>query len=46
MEMSMGHFYYIEDQYYIDFSDDKLMQNKEKINGQPHNRPASLLLRM
>ena len=38
--MTTGHFYYIEDQYFIDFPDDKLMQNKETINGQSHDRPC------
>ena len=27
--MRTGHFYYIEDQYFIDFPDDKLMRNKD-----------------
>ena len=27
--MEIGHFYYIEDQYFIDFPDNYLMQNKE-----------------
>ena len=35
-----GYFYYITDQYFIDFNDDQLMQNKETINGQPHGRPC------
>lgn len=38
--MDKGHFYYINDQYFIDFPDTKLMQNKETINGQPHDRPC------
>ena len=29
-EMEIGHFYYIDDQYFKDFSDPYLMQNKEK----------------
>lgn len=40
MVMNTGHFYYIKDQYYIDFPDDKLMRNKERVNGQPHDRPC------
>lgn len=36
--MDKGHFYYINDQYFTDFPDTKLMQNKENINGQPHDR--------
>ena len=38
--MEIGHFYYIEDQYFKDFSDSYLMQNKEKVNGQLHDRPC------
>lgn len=38
--MEHGHFYYINDQYFIDFPDDKLMQNKETINGISHDRPC------
>ena len=33
-EMEIGHFYYIDDQYFKDFPDSYLMQNKEKVNGQ------------
>ena len=38
--MNEGHFYYIDDQYFVDFPDDKLMRNKETINGQSHDRPC------
>lgn len=38
--MEKGHFYYIKDQYFIDFPDEYLMQNKERINGQLHDRPC------
>jgi hypothetical protein len=38
--MSTGHFYYLTDQYFIDFPDDKLMRNNEMINGKPHDRPC------
>ena len=38
--MEHGHFYYINDQYFVDFPDDKLMQNKEIINGVSHDRPC------
>ena len=38
--MDAGHFYYIKDQYFIDFPDLFLMQNKETIDGQPHDRPC------
>lgn len=40
MMMSTGHFYYIEDQYFVDFPDEKLMRNKEEVNGKLHNRPC------
>ena len=32
--------FFLSDQYYQDFPDDKLMQNKDIINGTPHNRPC------
>ena len=35
--MEIGHFYYIDDQYFKDFPDSYLMQNKEKVNGQLHD---------
>ena len=38
--MQEGYFYYLSDQYFIDFPDRFLMKNKEVINGQPHNRPC------
>ena len=38
--MNSGHFYYIEDQYFADFPDEKLMRNKETICGKPHDRPC------
>ena len=38
--MDTGHFYFIKDQYFIDFPDTKLMQNKETVNGKTHNRPC------
>ena len=28
------------DQYYLDFPDDKLMKNKDMIDGVPHSRPC------
>lgn len=40
MAMNEGHFYYIDDQYFVDFPDDKLMRNKESISGQVHDRPC------
>lgn len=38
--MDAGHFYYIQDQYFIDFPDPFLMRNKETIAGKPHGRPC------
>ena len=38
--MNRGHFYYIKDQYFIDFPDPHLMKNKETIDCQPHDRPC------
>jgi len=38
--MEAGHFYYIEDQYFIDFPDVYLMRNKEKVKGKLHDRPC------
>ncbi len=38
--MQGGHFYFINDQYFIDFPDPFLMQNKEIVNGKVHNRPC------
>ena len=32
--------YFLSDQYYVDFPDDKLMKNKDVIDGVPHNRPC------
>ncbi len=38
--MKNGNFYFLSDDYFIDFPDDKLMQNKETINGVSHDRPC------
>jgi hypothetical protein len=38
--VTVGHFYYIKDQYYLDFPDPKLMRNKERVNGVAHDRPC------
>lgn len=38
--MEAGHFYYIDDSYFVDFPDPYLMRNKEAINGQMHDRPC------
>lgn len=32
--------YFLSNQYYVDFPDDKLMKNKDIIDGVPHNRPC------
>lgn len=32
--------YFLSGQYYLDFPDDKLMKNKDVIQGVPHNRPC------
>lgn len=37
--------YFLSDQYYLDFPDDKLMKNKDVINGIPHNRPCFFAFR-
>lgn len=34
--------YFLSDQYYLDFPDDKLMSNKDTVGGTPHNRPCFL----
>lgn len=38
--MEVGHFYYIDDSYFMDLPDSYLMKNKEKVNGQVHDRPC------
>ncbi|SFM38529.1 type III toxin-antitoxin system CptIN family toxin [Pelosinus propionicus] len=38
--MNIGNFYFISDNYFTDFPDDKLMTNKEVINGKAHGRPC------
>ena len=38
--MLTGHFYYIRDEYFRDFQDEKLMSNKEISQGQAHDRPC------
>lgn len=35
-----GCFYFISDQFYIDFPDPYLMPNKSSADGRPHNRPC------
>jgi hypothetical protein len=38
--METGNFYFLSDQYFIDFPDQYLMKNKESIDGNLHNRPC------
>ncbi len=38
--MNSGRFYFLKDKYFTDFPDKNLMQNKEFINGEEHNRPC------
>ncbi len=43
--MRESQLYFLSDQYYIDFPDDKLMKNKDMIDGVPHNRPCFFAFR-
>lgn len=38
--MVTGHFYFLDNQYFKDFNDDKLMNNHETINNIKHDRPC------
>lgn len=38
--MEKGHFYFLNDDYFIKFQDAYLMQNKESINEIIHDRPC------
>lgn len=38
--MMQAQLYFLSDQYYSDFPDDKLMKNKDMIDGALHNRPC------
>lgn len=38
--MTEGNFYFLSDQYFFDFSDSKLMSNKETAEGISHDRPC------
>ena len=38
--MPDAQFYFLSDQYYIDFPDEKLMKNKDTIDGVSHSRPC------
>lgn len=43
--MNTSQFYFLSDEYYIDFPDDKLMKNKETINGATNSRPCFFAFR-
>lgn len=43
--MEIGHFYFLSDQYFFDFPDDKLMSNRESEKGVPHDRPCFCAIR-
>ena len=43
--MLQAQLYFLSDQYYQDFPDDKLMKNKDTINGISHNRPCFFAFR-
>lgn len=38
--MDIGHFYFLQDQYFKDFDDSYLMTNKETVKGSVHDRPC------
>lgn len=38
--MNNGHFYYIKDDYFLDFPDKMLMKNKENLEDELHDRPC------
>jgi hypothetical protein len=38
--MPQAQLYFLSDQYYCDFPDEKLMKNKDMIDGVPHSRPC------
>lgn len=38
--MKAGHFYFLTDDYFIDFPDSYLMSNKETVQGATHDRPC------
>ncbi|WP_236006203.1 type III toxin-antitoxin system CptIN family toxin [Paradesulfitobacterium ferrireducens] len=39
-QVTIGNFYFIEDQYFEDFPDPNLMTNKKTVKGVEHNRPC------
>ena len=38
--MPQAQLFFLNDQYYLDFPDNKLMKNKDTIDGVPHTRPC------
>lgn len=38
--MQIGHFYFLHDNYFIDFPDPDLQKNKKTVDGKPHGRPC------
>ena len=38
--MKLGYFYFIDEQYFLDFQNEQLMKNKEKDYNSSHNRPC------
>lgn len=38
--MEIGHFYFLSDTYYEEVPSEGLMQNREAVNGVPHDRPC------
>jgi hypothetical protein len=38
--MDVGHFYFIDDSYFLTFPDPYLMSNKDTVSGIPHDRPC------
>jgi hypothetical protein len=38
--VEVGKFYFLNNQYFVDFPDDKLMKNKEIVDGVIHDRPC------
>lgn len=43
--MAEAQFYFLSDQYYLDFPDDKLMKNKVMVDGSLHKRPCFFAFR-
>lgn len=43
--MDEGHFYFLDDKYFLDFNDNRLMSNHETVNGITHDRPCYCCLK-